>query len=393
MSRDVKVPAFVLGRGIVSAAGIGLAATRNSLASPEDILPALPRKISTELKLPVFEVPGISASDGLPGGCCTALLKAALDEALGEAGISVEELRSVRTGVVMGTTVSCQLNNIPFYAALRRGEAVSASPVTSYIDGNPAEWVRREYALDGPAVTVSNACASGTDAVGIALAWLRAGVVDIAIAGGTDEINKVPYDGFAALGVCSPEPCRPFDAERKGLNLGEGAGVVVLARRELASSARFAVAGFGKTADAFHITRPSPNGAGLERAVRTALHDASIDPGDIDYVNAHGTGTDANDRVESAVLHRVFGEEVVFSSTKALTGHALGAAGAIECVLSLLALEDLLVPGNRRFSALAPDMPVAPVPETFRMEKMRTAMSVSLAFGGSNSAIVLERVS
>lgn len=392
MKAELKSPAYVLGRGVVSSLGVGLEATRAGLFSSKGVLPALPKGISTELKLPVFEVSGISAAGAHPGGRCIAMLKTALEEALCEAGIPRDRLRSLRTGVAVGTTVACQLNDIPFYAALRRGENVSSASLSSYIDGNPAEWIRREYGLEGPAVTVSNACASGTDAIGIAMMWLRAGIVDIAIAGGTDEINKVPYDGFAALGVCSSEPCRPFDADRAGLNLGEGAGVVVLSRRELAPSAGFAVTGFGKTADAFHITRPSPDGPQLERAVRTALSDASLRASDVGYVNAHGTGTDANDRVECAVLHRVFGDSLRFSSTKEFTGHALGAAGAIECVLSLLSLEESVIPGNGRFSRLASDMPAAPVREPVRMADLRAVMSVSLAFGGSNSAIVMERV-
>ena len=384
--------AFVLGRGIVSALGTGVDPTRSGIRAGTAAEPALPKNISTELKLPVFEVDGFGACAGLPGGRCTAMLKKAIDEALAEAGISPEDLKSLRVGGAMGTTVSCQLNSIPFYAALRKGEPVSAEPLRSYVDGNPAEWVRREYSLQGPALTVSNACASGTDAIGIAMLWLRAGIVDIAIAGGADEMNKVPYDGFFALGVCSEEPCRPFDADRKGLNLGEGAAVVVLGGEGMRRGSRFALTGYGKTADAFHITRPAPDGAGLESAIRNALADAGAASDEIDYINAHGTGTDTNDRTESAVLGRVFGPDVRFSSTKAMTGHTLGAAGAIECVLSLIALEDSVVPGNLRFARLAPDMPVAPVAETAPLPGMRKVLSVSVAFGGSNSAIAMERV-
>ena len=391
MDRNDKA-AFVLGRGVVSAIGTGVEATRGNIRAGVVAVPALPKKISTQLKLPVFEVEGFGECADMPGGRCTAMLKTAIDEALAESGIAPEELKSLRVGVAMGTTVSCQLNNVPFYAALRKGESPSAEPLRSYVEGNPAEWVRREYALQGPVLTVSNACASGTDAIGIAMLWLRAGIVDIAIAGGTDEINKVPYDGFFALGVCSDEPCRPFDAGRKGLNLGEAAAAVVLGGEKFRETAKFALTGFGKTADAFHITRPAPDGAGLEAAIRNALADAGTVPGDIDYINAHGTGTDTNDRTESAVLGRVFGPEVKFSSTKAMTGHTLGAAGALECVLSLIALEDSVIPGNLRFSCLAADMPVAPVADTTPLPGMRRALSVSVAFGGSNSAVVMERI-
>ena len=389
----VSRPALVIGMGLTSALGTGIGRTLRAMYAEEPPSPVLPSAFETELLRPVFAVPDLPRDTRLPGGFCTMLLKTALDEALDRAGLTPAELGRHRVGVAIGTTVACQLNDVPFYSVLRGGELPSAEPLRSYVGGSPAEWVRRTYGLKGPAVTVSNACASGTDAVGIAAAWLRTGLVDIAIAGGTDELNKVPYDGFSALGVCSSEPCRPFDAARSGLNLGEAAGVVILAGDAFRSRARFAVTGFGKTADAHHITQPEEQGLQLERAICKALADSGATAADVDFINAHGTGTQANDRVESRVFGRVFGPKVRFMSTKAMTGHTLGAAGAVECVLSLLMLDQGRLVRNHRFSCLSADMPVAPLAEEVVLDSPRRALSVSLAFGGSNSAVVLERIS
>lgn len=202
------IPVGVSGFGAVSAVGVGVEATRAGLFAPPP-RPALPRRFGTELELPGLwkspRCPARPASRAVSRWSCWRL---ALDEALREAGLTEEELAGKRVGVCIGTTVACQLNNIPFYADLRAGRAAPREAFRSYVKGDPAEWVRRRYRLEGPALTVSNACTSGADAVGIASLWIREGVCDLAIAGGADELNQVPLDGFHALGVCSAEPCR-----------------------------------------------------------------------------------------------------------------------------------------------------------------------------------------
>ncbi len=386
--------AYVSGIGMISALGPDIPNTASALYSLQPRLPALPRKVETALKLPVFEIPDMEAVPGIPGGFSLQMLRCALQEALAAAGLNARDLARQRVGVCIGTTVACQLNNIPFYETLRSGATPPAAPFRDYIAGNPAEWIRREFALNGPALTVSNACSSGADAIGIAMLWIRQGLCDLVICGGTDEINKVPLDGFNALGVCSPEPCRPFDAGRAGLNLGEAAGIVILSAQKPAQSATsFSIAGYGNSSDAFHITQPDPEGKGLERAIRSSLHSAGdISPADIAFINAHGTGTSVNDRVESIVFHRVFQESARFLSTKALTGHTLGAAGAIECIICMLMLERESVPASTRFESLAPDMPLAPLRSLTAMAAAEYALSTSLAFGGSNTALVIRRL-
>lgn len=384
----------ISGFGALSAIGIGMEATRAGLFAPPP-RPTLPHRVETALNLPVFEIASLPGTPGIAGGFTMELLRLAFDEALREAGLRKEELAGKRIGVCIGTTVACQLNNIPFYADLRAGRAASREAFRNYVKGTPAEWVRRSCRLEGPALTVSNACTSGADAIGVASLWIREGICDLAIAGGADELNRVPLDGFHSLGVCSSETCRPFDANRSGLNLGEGAGVVIL---EAPASAKrrgviqkFIVGGFGKSADAYHITQPHPEGSGLERAIRQALKSSSLTPAEIAFVNAHGTGTPANDRVEAQTLTRLFGPELKYMSTKSMTGHTLGAAGALEFIFCCLMLEAHRAVRNHGFQTPSEEIPVSPLTEDLATDGA-WALSTSVAFGGSNSALVIGRM-
>ncbi|MBR4370932.1 MAG: beta-ketoacyl-ACP synthase, partial [Victivallales bacterium] len=194
---------------------------------------------------------------------------------------------------------------------------------------------------------------------------------------------------FNALGVCSPEPCKPFDANRKGLNLGEAAGVVIMTKCPETYSP-FSVIGFGKRADAFHITQPKPEGEDLENAIKQALAKANLSPSDIAFINAHGTGTQANDSVEATVFARLFNGNIPFMSTKALTGHTLGAAGAIEAIFTLIMLERQIAVKSTRFETKPDDFPIAPLRENLPLRNAQFALSTSLAFGGSNTALVLQ---
>jgi 3-oxoacyl-(acyl-carrier-protein) synthase len=214
----------------------------------------------------------------------------------------------------------------------------------------------------------------------------------VVIVGGADELNRVPLAGFNSLGVCGTVPCSPFDAERRGLNLGEGAGIMVLeadghaARRGAAGLVE--VSGYGAAADGYHITAPRPDGAGLKSAIDGALRVAGISAAEVDFINAHGTGTDSNDRCEGQVLAELFGSGVRYLSTKRFTGHTLGAAGALELIFTAVMLRRGVVPPSAGFSGLPEDIPFPPLTETFT-GSFSNALSVSLAFGGCNSAVVL----
>jgi 3-oxoacyl-[acyl-carrier-protein] synthase II len=248
----------------------------------------------------------------------------------------------------------------------------------------------------GPRITVSTACTSSTNAIGLGLDLLEMGVADVVIAGGTDVLTPEIYAGFHAVGVLSEEKCAPF-SEPFGTTLGEGAGFVVLERAERArgrgASAVVAIAGYGLSADAFHETSPDPTGSGVARAIDGALQTARVLPSAIDYVNAHGTGTQANDPAEWRALVRVFGEHadsLPVSSTKAMLGHAQGAAGVLEALTTIIAMREGVIPQTLHFTKARAHGPRDPVGQPRpRPGRIRRAVCTSSAFGGANAALVI----
>jgi len=370
--------------GCVSAVGRTVDETRRNLFLPPRE-PELPKAFATSLENPVFEI-ALDLDRDQPGGRTAGLLFTALEEALANARLSASELAKRRVGVFVGTTVECQLNDLEHHAELRANRCTDGGKLAKYLQAcSPAELVRRKYRLNGPFLTVSNACTSGADAIAAAVWHLNAGLCDLAIAGGADEINRVPYVGFNALGVCSKRHCRPFDRDREGLNLGEAAGVMILEKNAVAN---FFVGGVGKSADGFHITRPRDDGSCLKQAIVKALQMADVTPQMVDFVNAHGTGTQANDRVETLVYGELFPREVKFHSTKSMTGHTLGAAGAIEAIFTAIMLEEKTAVKSHGFANAEADAAVEPLRENSPIVG-RWGLSTSLAFGGSNTAVLI----
>lgn len=317
----------------------------------------------------------------------------AIREAMANTGIERFDA-DARVGICIGTTVACQLNNISFYGAYRRGQEPPLDSVWNYLHSNLAQAAGKLLEVSGPRMTVVNACSSGTDAIGVAASWIRAGLCDVAIAGGADELHPVPTAGFWSLGVMSAEACRPFDRNRSGLNLGEGAGIFVLESNAHANARgmrhKFEIAGFGSACDGHHLTAPHPEGRGLDTAIQTALAQAEIAPAQIAFVNAHGTATQDNDRAEGKVLARRFGADVTCLSTKGYTGHALGAAGALEAVFTYLGLREGWIPPSAGFQERDENVAVTPVSQRTAIDG-KYALSTSLAFGGNNAALVIGR--
>ncbi|MCK4389428.1 MAG: beta-ketoacyl-[acyl-carrier-protein] synthase family protein [Desulfobacterales bacterium] len=345
----------------------------------------------TVLTYPVFEVRNIARKWHREGMRTLSLALCAVEEALGDAGLQ-DDLSGLRVGICLGTTVASQLNDLEFYRTYRSAGTAAIDAVDRFLKGNLAEAVARTIKVRGPAATVVNACSSGADAIGVALSWLRNGVCDIALAGGADELNLVPLCGFGSLGIVSDSLCSPFDRDRRGLNLGEGAGVVILeteaVSRERGIERVLYLSGYGSAADAYHLTAPRPDGTGLEAALRKALAEANITPRDVCFVNAHGTATRDNDKVEGTVLAGVFGPGIKFFSTKGFTGHTLGAAGALEAVFTAAALRKGWIPASIGFVHQDDEISVSPVTEKTRIHG-RFAVSTSLAFGGNNAALVI----
>jgi len=391
----IRSRVWISGVGTISAAGVDVQSTLNCFADGarhfSKIFP-----FETDVVQPAFQV---QAPLPNPGGQhernrTFRLAMHAVHQALKDAELETVP-SGTRVGICMGTTVACQLNSLPFYAAWRKNENPPLDRVYDFLNSNLAQATGKALKVTGPRLTIVNACSSGTDAIGVAASWIRAGLCDVAIAGGADEMYTVPLSGFWSLGVMSTEPCMPFDRDRSGLNLGEGAGMVVLESPAFAESRgkknQFEVAGYGSAGDAYHLTAPHPQGRGLDAAIRAALAQANITPDKISFVNAHGTATLDNDRTEAKVLSTLFGPELEFLSTKGYTGHTLGAAGGLEAVFALLGLRESWIPASAGFKNRAEDLGIAPVAQTTKIDG-EYAMSTSLAFGGNNSALIVRRV-
>ncbi|MEV6553846.1 beta-ketoacyl-[acyl-carrier-protein] synthase family protein [Streptomyces sp. NPDC051597] len=325
---------------------------------------------------------------------------AAVAEALGDAGLDPAQWDGSRVGMVLGNSVggldACVLAQETMRA--RGARAVSPLLLPHYLSNMAAGQTTIAHRITGPCLVVSTACASGTTAIGTALDMLRARRCDIVVAGGTEApLTPVVATGFAQLGALSRAEdakgaSRPFDSRRDGFVLAEGAGVLILEREEhaLARGARVRahVAGRGETADAHHPVAPHPDGTGLERAVRDALADADLSASDVDHVNAHATGTPRGDAAEAAVLARVFPHRPPVTSIKGVTGHSLGAAGAIEAVCAVLSIAHRTIPGTANLRDPDPATDLHLVPSTLR-RTVKAVLTHSVGFGGQNAALVV----
>lgn len=334
----------------------------------------------------------------------------ATKEALDDAGLSYEEddPEALRAGVLAGTgiggieTMEEQMN-VLFERGPDRISPLGIAMIISNMAGGVASI---DFHLYGPNSTVVTACAASANAIGDAAAIIQRGAADVMVAGGGEaSITRFALGGFSqarALSTNNDDPAgssRPFDADRDGFVMGEGAAVVVLEEYEhaLARGAQMygEVLGYGMSADGYHITLPRPGGAGAGRAMTAALADAGMAPADLGYINAHGTSTPANDTTETAAIKLAFGDaayDIPVSSTKSMTGHLLGAAGAIESVACLLAIRDGVIPPTINYNTADPECDLDYVPNIARKVDISTAMTNSFGFGGHNVSLVFGKV-
>jgi len=260
-----------------------------------------------------------------------------------------------------------------------------------------ASHVSIDLGITGPVLNISTACASGTHAIGMAFHMVRSGMVSAAITGGHEAPLTFGFlRAWDSMRVVSPTQCRPFSADRDGMTLGEGSAMLVIETLESAQARNAPIyaeiIGFGMSADAHHITQPAPEGAAT--AMRKALADASATPEEVTYINAHGTGTQANDTTEAAAIHQLFGSrapQIPISSTKGLHGHSIGATGAIEALATILSLKENLLPTNAGVTEIDPTLNLDVILNTPRQSPQRIAISNSLAFGGLNAVLALRR--
>ena len=322
-------------------------------------------------------------------------------EAVGQAGLGANDTADLENvGIYFGSSTGGMYESELFFADfLREPRRARLSALVAQQVNAPGDAVARQLGAMGPVATFSSACASGALALGAALAAVRSGEVDVAVAGGSDSLCQLTYAGFNALRSVDEIACRPFRAGRAGMSFGEGAAVLVLEplARALARGAEplAVLAGAGSSCDAHHMTAPDPTGAGAAAAVEAALADAGLTAEAVDFVNVHGTGTPLNDAAEWQALQRVFGKragKMPLVATKALLGHLLGCSGAIEAVATVLCLQHGELHPVQGTGEEDPELPVSLVLDApLSLPGVRAAVSTSLAFGGSNAALVFSR--
>ncbi|MEU3720410.1 MULTISPECIES: beta-ketoacyl-[acyl-carrier-protein] synthase family protein [Streptomyces] len=402
--------AAVTGVGLVTAAGTGADAAWHGVT--ERLAPAAgPRPELAGLPCDFFysvtdcdpgEILGVAAQRLMDRFAQLAVIAAR--EAVADAGLDPSVWDSGRVGVVIGSAHG----GLPFYdeqqAALtaRGPRRVSPKLAPLSVVNGAASSVSLDLGVHGPSQAVSTACSSGTVAIGTAHQMLRSGACDIVIAGGAEStctrLLIASACSLKAVSTRRDDPaaaCRPFDTHRDGFVVGEGAGLLVLEHpdhaRARGATVRAHVNGYGATSDALSAVAPDPEGLGIERALRAALADAGLSPDDVGHVNAHGTSTLSNDLIETTMLRRVLGESPLVTSTKAMTGHTLGAAGGIETALTVLALQHQRVPPTVNLDAPDPEIPIDVVAKEARSAAFDCAVKTSLGFGGHNAALVLTR--
>jgi 3-oxoacyl-[acyl-carrier-protein] synthase-1 len=301
----------------------------------------------------------------------------------------VERVGKARIGVVMATSTSNIGRTEEGYSRLNEAGLMPAEyqqQDVHHLHG-PGVFVSRLTGLTGPSLTISTACSSSAKVFATAARWIRQGVVDAALVGGIDSLCLSVLYGFNSLELLSPNPCRPFDLRRDGINIAEAAGFALLVRKDLAPDADLLLLGYGESSDAYHMSHPHPEGKGATLAMTQALTRAGLSPTQVDYINLHGTASKANDMIENLALDRLFSKRTKASSTKGWTGHTLGTAGILETVITLEVMKHKLLPGTLRCEQLDPDF-AFPILTENTESKVDFAMTNSFGFGGNNASLV-----
>jgi 3-oxoacyl-[acyl-carrier-protein] synthase II len=394
------VRVVVSGLGIVSPFGVGLKTFWSGLSTG-----ACAIKAATLVETEGFrsriaaEVP-LDAMTALPASRrrsrADRMAMAAASEALADADLTGPD--RARAALVVGAVGGGMYEGEAWYwNEVRSGaHAAGIRALRSILPVSHAETLGFRLGLGGPRETMVMACASAAASIALGADLIRERVVSAALVGGVDAITRICFMGFNALRLLSPEPCRPFDRDRRGMSVGEAAAFLVLedAARCRARGARVyaRLLGAGLTTDAHHVTAPHPEAEGMIRAISLALESAGMTPGEIGYVNAHGTGTPQNDRVEALALRRVFGDgRVLVSSTKSLVGHTMAAAGSVEAIATVLALQQGLLPPTANLEHVDPEIPFDCIPLEARPVQAAAALSNSFGFGGQNVSLVFGR--
>jgi 3-oxoacyl-[acyl-carrier-protein] synthase-1 len=395
--KPTSVPIVITGAGVVSAIGLNQAETLRALQAGRSGIGPVRYLATSHRELPVGEVPlsdaELRARLGIPveePTVRTALLgMVALEEALQQARLTRDDLPEM--AFISGTTVGGMDRCEQYYKDFLTGDA-HREYIALHDCGASTELIADHFGRFALVTTPSTACSSAANALILGAELIRSGAWERVVVGGSESLSKFHLNGFNTLMILDHEPCRPFDAERAGLNLGEGAGYLVLEtetsaqRRGVPPLAR--LSGYGNACDAFHQTATSADGEGAYRAMKQALERAGLQPADVDYINAHGTGTPNNDASECTAMQRLFGTAVPpFSSTKGYTGHTTSASGAVEAVFCLLTLAHQFLPANLRWAHLMPEG-LKPVTDERPGRPVRHVLCNAFGFGGNDSSML-----
>jgi 3-oxoacyl-[acyl-carrier-protein] synthase II len=403
--RTVLSRVYVTGIGVVSSIGLGRGAFFRGLEAGQcGISPVSSFDAASLGRSYAGEVKGFEPRDHLTQaerkrmGRCSAMALAAARMAVDDAHLDAAKLAGPRTSVVLGTTMGeAQLLGEMDHEWIVNGpRAVKTSLIPKYGSTLLPIHVARAVGARGMVLTLPAACAAGNYAIGFGADLIRAGRADVVISGAAELIQELQFSGFVRLAAMAPEKCQPFDLNRQGLILGEGAGLLVL-ESEAHAKARGAdllaeVGGYGLSCDAYHITRPHPDAAGSIAAMRAAILRSGIATDDVDFVNAHGTGTKHNDSAEAKVVREVFGQRrVPISSMKSMLGHCMGAASALEAIGCVFTLQTGVYPPNIGYETPDPECDVDVVANVARRGEADIVVNNSLAFGGYNAVSVFAR--
>ncbi len=392
----------VTGLGAVSSLGNDLRTTWDGLvAGRSGIGPitlfdasAFRTKLAAEVKS--LPDPGVPPAERRRLSRTDVIGLAAAAEALADAGLDLALENLERIGVVLGAGVSGLLDSERYFRTLLAEGPRAARPtlVLNHPPDQTTDRIAARWGLLGPRSTVTTACSSSATSLGYAADLIRFGLCDVVVTGGADTLARLTHGGFNALRATDPDPCRPFDRERKGMTVGEASGILIFEEEERArrrgARVRARFLGYGVTSDAHHMTQPEPSGEAGARTIRACLGDAGLDAGDVDYVNAHATATPQNDPAETAALKRALGaraREIPVSAIKSMLGHCLCSAGAIEAVATVLTIETGVIPPTIRYANPDPECDLDVVPNEARKARVRAALSSSFAFGGNSTVV------
>jgi len=395
-NEKVSARVAVVAAGVVSPLGVGLAETLESLRKARDCVSPVTRFSVAQCRC---KTAGQVPDDRLLAGPDEGRRSRRLHRA---SHMMIQALKEVLTQepqfepelTVIGTTSGGMSYGERYYRSLRQAEELRHAPtwIANYPAQKPVLDAQEAFGICAPCQVIANACASGTNAIGHAFECVRSGRYQRVLAGGYDAISEMVFVGFDSLQASTPEKCRPFDRRRTGMVLGEGAAILALENLDSAQQRGVPVlaeiVGYGISTDNFHITQPNPSGVGPRQAMERALQSAQVSVNEVDYINAHGTATVFNDAAEGKAISELF-NGVPVSSTKSMMGHSLGAAGAIEAVFCLLALQYQFLPSNINFSASDDDLDLNIVANETRPAVLRTVLSNSFGFGGTNASILM----